>query len=96
MGTLRGLWHNLSDSFSFAKSLLKDQIDAEVDIDTPLGNGFFFCQVRESKETQNRYVVIKAIGGDSTVFIPLHEDSAKQLISFIQLSFLDQQPKNNS
>ncbi|TIQ51081.1 MAG: hypothetical protein E5X64_19605 [Mesorhizobium sp.] len=90
------MWKNLSDSFSFAKSLLKDQIDSEVDIETPLGSGFLFCQVRESRETQNRYVVVKAIGGDSTVFVPLDENSAKQLISFLQLSFLDQQPKNNS
>lgn len=96
MSTRRGLWQNLSDSFSFSKSLLKDQINAEADIDTPLGNGFLFCQVRESRETQNRYVVVKAIGGDSKVFIPLDENSARQLISFIQLSFLDQQPKNSS
>jgi hypothetical protein len=96
MSTRRGLWKNLSDSFSFAKSLLKDQIDAEVDIDTPLGNGFLFCQVREARETLNRYVVVKAIGGDSTVFVPLDENSAKQLISFLQLSLLDQQPKNSS
>ena len=96
MSTLRGLWQSLGKSFSFTKSLLKDRISAEVDVDTPIGNGFLFCQVRESSETQNRYVVIKAKGGDATVFVPLDENSAKQLISFVQLSFLDQQPKNSS
>jgi hypothetical protein len=87
------LWQTLGRSSSFAKSLLKDQIVSEVDINTPLGNGFLFCQLRESSETQDGYVVIKAMGGDATVFVPLDEDSAKQLISFLQLSFLDQQPK---
>lgn len=96
MSTRRGLWQCLAGSFSFSKSLLKDKVIAETDIDTPLGNGFLFCQVREASDIQNRYVVVKAIGGDSTVFVPLDENSAKQLISFIQLSFLDQQPKNSS
>ncbi|MER8731628.1 hypothetical protein NKH28_17565 [Mesorhizobium sp. M1227] len=96
MSARRGLWQGLKDSLSFAKSLLKDQIRSEIDIDTPLGNGFLFCQVREARETQDKYVVVKAIGGDATVFVPLDENSAKQLISFIQLSFLDQQPKNSS
>ncbi|MER9066957.1 hypothetical protein NKH84_10340 [Mesorhizobium sp. M0902] len=96
MSARRGLWQALKDSLSFAKSLLKDQIRSEVDTDTPLGNGFLFCQAREARETQDKYVVVKAIGGDATVFAPLDENSAKQLIAFIQLSFLDQQPKNSS
>jgi hypothetical protein len=87
------LWRRLGDSLSFAKSLLTDHISAEVDIDTPIGNGFLFCQLRQSRENSDRYVVVKAVGGDATVFVPLDEDAAKQLISFIQLSFLDQQSK---
>jgi hypothetical protein len=95
MDNRRSLWRHISDSFVFVKSLLLDEIDTQIDIDTPIGTGFLYCQVRTSKKTSTRYLVLKAQGGEATVFVPLDETAAEQLVGFIQESFLRCQPENS-
>jgi hypothetical protein len=93
MRNQRGLWQHLKDSFDLAKSLLRDEIETEIDIDTPIGRGFLACQIRKSKKSSNRYLVVRAQGGDATVFVPLDEKAAGQLAQFIQQSFLKREPE---
>jgi hypothetical protein len=93
MASQRGLWQSLKGSVSFAKSLLLDEIEDEIDVATPLGRGVLACQIRRSRKSSTQYLVIKTQGGDSTVFVPLDEKAAEEVVHFIEQSFLQRAPK---
>jgi hypothetical protein len=81
----------LSSSKSLVKGLLLDEIIVKAEIPTPLGVGFLECEVREDRNAAEQYLILKSRGGESTVFVPLDEAAAKQLVDFIQQSFLKPQ-----
>ncbi len=81
----------LKASNSLVKDLLLDEIVAKSEIATTLGSDFLKCEIRESRSSAERYLILKSRGGESTVFVPLDEAAAKQLVDFIQQSFLKPQ-----
>ena len=87
MAVPRTVWAELKASGSLVKGLLLDKIVSKTDVETPLGTGFLECQLRESSASE-RYLVLKTTGGEATVFVPLDETAAKQLVHFIEHSFL--------
>ncbi|SFT74794.1 hypothetical protein [Mesorhizobium sp. YR577] len=81
----------LKASGSLIKDLLLDEIVVKSEIATPLGSDFLECEVRQSRNSAERYLVLKSRGGEATVFVTLDETAAKQLVDFIQQSFLKPQ-----
>ena len=59
-----------------------------MDIQTPIGAGVLEFPLRESQTSGERYLVLKAEGGEATVFVPLDKNAAEQLIHFVEHSFL--------
>ena len=86
-------WGQLKASASLAKGLLLDKVIAKKDITSLLGSGFLEIEVREASKPTERYLIVKSRGGDATVFVPLDEPAAKELVDFIEQSFLNPQAR---
>ena len=91
MSDPKTVWGQLKASASLAKGLLLDKVIAKKDITTLLGSGFLEIEVREANKSTERYLILKSRGGDATVFVPLDEPAAKELVHFIEQSFLSRQ-----
>lgn len=77
------LFDRIKNSFHFSKGLLNDKIINQCELETLVGRGFLFCQVRE-KPNGGRYVVFKSKGGDATIWNGVSIEETSKLFFFLR------------
>lgn len=77
------MFSKIKNSAALIKGLVTDPIIKQLAIDTSLGKGYLDCQLRQRKDG-TRYYVLKAMGGDATVWVGLEREGISQLADFIK------------
>lgn len=77
------MFHWLRRRVGIIFDIYRDPIILERDIPTSLGQGFLFCQLRQRRGDQTRYVVLKSKGGDATIYVSLDRSGIDQLTAFL-------------